>query len=451
MIKEFFVHMGKDDTLPSSAFDDPNEVRNIDIIDNLGSLGHGIDQVLGKLNSLNVTSSETAVDLLIVASMVFAADTGLNRRKLSEDGWTRQFRMFVPVHNPDKWTSVSAHLERMLKFLTGDIWEFQFRARPTKYQTVVQATEALDLTAFDTVSLFSGGLDSLIGAIDLLEAGRVPLFISHSKDVYASSAQKNLAFKFEAQYSDKSYDILRAPIGVSAAHLKAAGSDENQRARSFLFYAMAAVAADALEGVGTVLIPENGLIALNVPLEPFRLGSLSTRTAHPFFIRCISELAKDLGLRTNFENPYSFQTKGEMVASCKNLNFLNQVTSISMSCSAPGKDRWSKGVSNQHCGYCVPCLIRRASLKRGLGHADPTKYTLDDLAQKFDSRKKDGENIRSFKFAVDHAAKHPEAWRYLVRKTGPLSTSHVNGYAQMYGRGMAEVGLLIKSASVAHG
>jgi len=76
---------------------------------------------------------------------------------------------------------------------------------------------------------------------------------------------------------------------------------------------------------------------------------------------------------------------------------------------------------------------------------------LDDLAQKFDSRRKDGENIRSFKLAIDHAAKHPEAWRYLVRKTGPLETSDVEGYAQMYGRGMAEVGLLLKPAAAAHG
>ena len=450
MIVEYFIHMGKSDVLPASEFTENTEVKRIDLIDNLGALGHGIDQVLGKLFALNVASSETAVDLLNLASMVFAADTSLDRRKLTEDGWTRQFRLFFPVHDPDLWASNSAHLERMLKFLTGDFWEFRFRGRPAEYKTLVKKPEELNLSNFDAVSLFSGGLDSLVGAIDLLEQGKNPLFVSHSKDIYASSAQKSLGYSFEKKYSEKTYDVLRAPIGVTLNNLKSAGTDGNQRARSFLFYSMAAVAADALESVDTVLIPENGLIALNVPLEPFRLGSLSTRTAHPFFINCMGELSKNLGIRTGFENPYRFKTKGEMVSECTNLTFLQSVTAYSMSCSAPGKDRWSNGVSNQHCGYCVPCLIRRASLERGLGIDDPTIYTLDELAQKFDSRKKTGENIRSFKLAIDHARKHPESWRYLVRKTGPLSSSDVEEYANMYGRGMAEVGELLKHAVAGH-
>jgi hypothetical protein len=35
-------------------------------------------------------------------------------------------------------------------------------------------------TPFDGVSLFSGGLDSLIGAIDSLNAGEAPLLVSHA-------------------------------------------------------------------------------------------------------------------------------------------------------------------------------------------------------------------------------------------------------------------------------
>ena len=38
----------------------------------------------------------------------------------------------------------------------------------------------IKLKGLDCVSLFSGGLDSAIGAIDLLAAGRAPLLVSHA-------------------------------------------------------------------------------------------------------------------------------------------------------------------------------------------------------------------------------------------------------------------------------
>ena len=40
--------------------------------------------------------------------------------------------------------------------------------------------QGLSVHPFNDLALFSGGLDSLIGAIDTLEAGRTPLLISHA-------------------------------------------------------------------------------------------------------------------------------------------------------------------------------------------------------------------------------------------------------------------------------
>ncbi len=51
------------------------------------------------------------------------------------------------------------------------------------------------------------------------------------------------------------------------------GSENSTRGRSFLFFALGVFAGTGL-GNGFVLrVPENGLIALNVPLDPLRLGS----------------------------------------------------------------------------------------------------------------------------------------------------------------------------------
>src|SRR3546814_18618542 len=77
--------------------------------------------------------------------------------------------------------------------------------------------------------------------------------------------------------------------------------------------------------------------------------------------RLIDALALDVELN----NPYRHMTKGEMVANCADKPFLEKIVANSMSCSSPAKARYKK-LSPRHCGYCVPCLIRRASLEVGL-------------------------------------------------------------------------------------
>src|SRR3546814_8731247 len=98
-----------------------------------------------------------------------------------------------------------------------------------------------------------------------------------------------------------------------------------------------------------------------------------------------------------------------MVKSCADRGFLEKEAGNSMSCSSPAKARYKK-LSPRHCGYCVPCLIRRASLEMGLGMPDPTLYTVSDLAaQTLFTDKSEGENVRSFQ---------------LDRKSTRLNSSH---------------------------
>ena len=62
-----------------------------------------------------------------------------------------------------------------------------------------------------------------------------------------------------------------------------------------------------------------------------------------------------------------------MAGECKNKDVLYETMKLSFSCSSPGKARW-KQLSQQHCGYCVPCLIRRAAMHKAFGD-DGTVYT----------------------------------------------------------------------------
>lgn len=338
----------------------------------------------------------------------------------------------------------------MLQFLTGDHWSFTFRGRPDDLQSFTKQPEEMDLTDFTQVSLFSGGLDSLIGAIDLLASGQRPLLVSHYWDGEASSAQRQLLEVLKERH-DGAFESVRAYIGFRKSDFAEAGSDNNQRARSFLFYSLAVVAADAVASTNKVLIPENGLIALNVPMDAHRLGSLSTRTAHPHFIRSMSQLVTALGVDVTLENPYRFKTKGEMARECGDRDLLAELAPVSMSCSHPAQVRF-ESAPPQHCGRCVPCLIRRASLAVGLDEADTTKYFLDDLKKDvLDSKSADGKNIRSFMFAAENLRQNPIRARFLVQKPGPLCRDELDLYIDVYRRGMDEVSQLLEGVRTVHG
>ena len=62
------------------------------------------------------------------------------------------------------------------------------------------------------------------------------------------------------------------------------GIESSTRSRSFLFIDFEIFALSGMGGVNVLQVPENGLIALNVPLDTLRVGSHSTRTTHPFYM-----------------------------------------------------------------------------------------------------------------------------------------------------------------------
>jgi 23S rRNA maturation mini-RNase III len=227
MRRNIFVRLGHQDDEPAQ---DTADII-IDMIDSFGDLDRGLGQLLDRLFKLGATPSEAAVDLMIVATAVYAADTGVSRERYADDGWTRMIDLNVAVSEPVLWRKQQDHLSRMLQFLTGDHWGFTFRDRPNDLQSFTKQPEEMDLTDFTQVSLFSGGLDSLIGAIDLLASGQRPLLVSHYWDGEASSAQRQLLEVLKDRHGD-AFESVRAYIGFRKSDFAEAGSDNNQRARS---------------------------------------------------------------------------------------------------------------------------------------------------------------------------------------------------------------------------
>lgn len=417
------------------------------------TLRFGIDDVLQQMKQMNLAATSVGVDLMVLAVMAFIADTRVSRAQAAQDRWTRQLKLVVPVRAQGIWDDVAPLLNRTLGFLTGDKWKLEFRQVPFE----AYATPAADLfvghTDVDTVCLFSGGLDSLIGAIDLLEnEQRKPLFVSHGGASAVSKPQAELFDSLMARYPGQKTTAkrFRHGIRVDAKLFEHMDTETTTRGRSFLFFALAALVGSALGRQFELVVPENGLISVNVPLDPTRLGSNSTRTTHPFYIHRWNDLLGAIGIRGWIKNPYWNKTKGEMVKLCSNLGVLESLHADSISCAHPDVARWEQdGIA--HCGSCLPCIIRRASLRDAPWEGgDATQYRIPDLgSESRNAGKADGEQVRAFQVAIHRLKVHPGIAESLIYKPGPLAEDAeiVRDLVGVYCRGMEEVRHIVQGVT----
>lgn len=237
----------------------------------------------------------------------------------------------------------------------------------------------------DAVSLFSGGLDSLTGVIDLLEGDpelRLCL-VSHNEGDQASTAQQKLVAALRNHYGKdrlevKSLFLRPAPASTGQARTLPNGRETTTRARSMLFLT-AGLALAASAGPDTPLyIPENGFIGINVPLSRARACSYSTRTTHPQYLSLLRKAADHVGVPNLILNPFRLRTKGEILAGSKNPELLRELAPVSISCSHPEAARYASREQG-NCGYCFPCLIRRSSMAH-VGWDDSEGYAWDALS-----------------------------------------------------------------------
>jgi hypothetical protein len=163
-----------------------------------------------------------------------------------------------------------------------------------------------------------------------------------------------------------------------------------------------------------------------------------------------NELLRELGLRGSLHNSYRHMTKGEMVEGCEDQAFLRKHSKDTISCSSPAKARFSADEEKRqpkNCGYCVPCLIRRAALKRGF-KKDDTEYQLEELENaELDTRAAEGEHVRSFQLAISRLRKRPERARFDIHKPGPLIDFRDDwkDYEAVYRDGLEEVAALLEN------
>jgi hypothetical protein len=299
------------------------------------------------------------LDLIDIATYVYVADQAVRRggdgvQDFGEN-WRRNFFFRIPVRNPDVWNSDPVHkqLVTTLSFLSEDEYQFEFEllAKEHPFENYLK----FDGTPFDgiveEVVMFSGGIDSLGGAVEEAITGkRKVLLVNHR------SSDKLVP------RHDHLLDLLRSHAGTAkplhfpvkinkAKHLS---REYTQRTRSFLYASLGATFATMI-GLNRLRFYENGIVSLNLPPSPQVIGARATRTTHPQVLNGFSQLFSSLAGRAfTVENTFLWKTKTEVVrligdAGCGNL------LKFSTSCT----HTWEMTKQHTHCGICSQCIDRR--------------------------------------------------------------------------------------------
>lgn len=387
--------------------------------------------VLDAVSRIKHAVPERAFDFLSMSLAVTAADTFISRTTAA-DGWARHIELTVGLADPHPWRPVLGRLERALLFLSGDEWKISVvdggRAPPSPRPRV---RNKLSLDDSDCVCLYSGGLDSAIGMLNLRAEGKKPVLVSHAYPRDAGRQQEILG--------RLGLGLPRFGAIAHPAKWWDPANDVQMRTRSINFLGMgalmAATIAELKPGIGkpVLYVPENGLIAINPPLTNRRIGALSTRTTHPHYLGLVQEVWDAVGITAEIKNPFAQTTKGEMITQCLDQRRLREIADRTVSCG-----KWKRhGIQ---CGRCVPCLIRRASF-----HAAkwPDKTHYDNLGADLqqvltDETKRDdlmAMSLAAYRLPTTDVA----AW---VVKTGPLpqEANVRDALVDVVYRGMREVG-----------
>lgn len=330
---------------------------------------------------LRTTIPDRLLDFLEIAAAVYAADSltsrgGPARKRWGED-WRRRFEFTVAVRDPTFWRSDgrAEALARAVDFLSEDTATFTFipgTAAPPATRYFDFEPHADGAFIADDVVLLSGGLDSLAGAVELLETTtHNVVFVTHLSAPKVESRQTKLVYQLLERYPGRTFWL---PIKATLAKQKAA--ETTQRSRTLLFAAMGFVAAQMF-GAKRLLLFENGVVSLNLPISKQVVGALATRTTHPQSIALLRDLLERIAdPPVVFENPYFWRTKTEVVETIER-HGEGDLIQLAFSCSQVR----SATLQHPHCGRCSQCIDRRfAILAAGADqHEEPTTYEVDLL------------------------------------------------------------------------
>lgn len=317
------------------------------------------------------------LDLLDIAAAVYAADRlvtrGVGTRPGFGNGWRRDLAFEIAVREPGFWNhaSVREALTEAVRFLTDDSVTFAF----TQSERAPAQDSYLPFAPADHseggqrhgedvhVVLFSGGLDSLAGALEVLEQerGRV-ILVTHLSAPKIIARQNALAERLRQRYGER---VAYVPVEATFRNRKF--RESSSRSRSFLFAALGYVIARTA-GTDRAHFFENGIVSQNLPLSPMIIGTMATRTTHVAALQRIEAFLRLIdGQRFMIRNRFEWLTKAEVVGKLQTFRAADWIPET-VSCN----EVWNRSTEHSHCGACTQCLDRRFGIvAAGLAQHEP--------------------------------------------------------------------------------
>ena len=229
--------------------------------------------------------SNRMLDLLEIAAYVYCADRHTFRGEkdaLEFHAWSLSLRFVICVRDYDFWSQpqVTRSLEELLRFLSG-YKEICFTFQPGHTTPPNNLFDTEDFTVADgansEVMLFSGGVDSLTGAVELLATTEKRLLlVSHRSGLPSTSKTQNAL----VQALSQRYPSRIQPFKFRCGLTKDRAAEETQRTRFFLYSATAFALASSIDK-NTIQVFENGVTSLNFPKRQDLMHGRASRTTHP--------------------------------------------------------------------------------------------------------------------------------------------------------------------------
>ena len=330
---------------------------------------------------------DRCLDLLELAAYVFAADRLVSRgpkAAVEYHSWARRFQFVVKVRDCDFWcdSEVNDALRTFLCFATGDQdFEFIFQAGHITPPTSLFDDSKFTIGGHENIAImpFSGGLDSLTGAIQRLNKTEEHIcLVSHISQAGTIRTQRALVSALQNSFPDRiSHYQFKTHLQTVRAR------EETQRSRIFLYGSIAFALATAFNQ-DSFYIYENGVTSLNFGRREDLINARASRTTHPQAIQRIAQLFSMVGERQfSIETPFLWCTKSDVINSLKSSGQGHLLPS-SVSCS----QTYNSGVHTTHCGECFQCLDRRFGIYGAACHEldNESLYATDVIVENFLSR-----------------------------------------------------------------
>jgi 7-cyano-7-deazaguanine synthase in queuosine biosynthesis len=326
-------------------------------------------------DALNQKLPPLYADAIDLAVAVHCVDR-LSLRGTRNHGWGRNLRLKVPVRCLAVWQSANVRnaLFETLQFLTQDNWQIEFDQKIEAFRSSESQEHLFEEWRDQEVEtcLYSGGLDSFAGLAARISAEphRHYLCISVTPNTRQRQRQREQLAYLSREFDAK---ISHVPVKYCLRDAEKQPQEPTRRTRGFLFGIVGGVGA-LMAGSSAFYLFENGIGAINLPMDGSQIGIDNSRSVHPITLQWLGRLLSSLGGHDfTIHNESFYLTKSEM---CRHpaVKRASQEIAHTFSCDGFPVRRHKFA----QCGFCTSCLLRRQALEAAdLATADGDDYGCD--------------------------------------------------------------------------